>query len=298
MMNLIPPSLKKGDTVGFIAPSSPLMPGRIESGIHYFESRGFKVKLGKHLENADRFLAGKDEDRAHDIMSFFADPDVKAIVATAGGHGSQRLLPLLDYDVIRANPKIITGFSDTTALQLGLFKKTGLVSYSGFTLRDTDPGKPDSLVERTFMSCLIGESYCVTEGTPVHSGIVEGCLIGGTLSLISTLMGTPYQPDFRNKILLFEQVGAEPSQVDGMLLQLDQAGIFDEISGVIIGQFEYCVSHDPARDGTIDDVINEWSSRLRVPCLKDFPYGHGDRRCILPIGKKVKLDVDARSVTI
>ena len=296
-MNLIPPSLKKGDTVGFIAPSSPLMPGRIESGIRYFESKGFKVKLGKYLENAQRFLDGKDEDRAHDIMSFFVDPDVKAIVATASGYGSQRLLSLLDYEVIRANPKIITGFSDTSALQLGLFKKAGLVSYSGFTLRDT-AGKPDPLVERTFTSCLIGESYSVTEGTPVHSGIMEGCLIGGTLSLISTLMGTPYQPDFPGKILFFEQVGTEPSQVDGMLLQLSQAGIFDEIAGVIIGQFEYCVSHDPDRDGTIDDVIDDWSSRFRVPCLKDFPYSHGDRRCILLIGKKVKLDVDARCVTV
>lgn len=105
---------------------------------------------------------------------------------------------LLDYDVIHTNPKIIIRFSDATALQLGLFKKARLVSYSGFTLSD-----PDQLVERTFTSCLIGESYSVTEGTSVHSGIIEGCLIGGTLSLISTLMATPYQSDFRGKNLFF-----------------------------------------------------------------------------------------------
>jgi muramoyltetrapeptide carboxypeptidase len=291
-------SLKPGDTVGFIAPSSPLRQERIETGIRYFESKGLKVKLGKNLRNTERFLAGTDEERAADVMRLFADPDVKAIIATAGGVGSQRLLPLLNYDVIADNPKILAGFSDTTALQLGLFQKIGLISYSGFTLRDTDPGKPDPLVDRTLMACLMSQPYSVSEGRAVNSGCVEGVLIGGTLSLISTLMGTPFQPNFKNKILFFEQVDTEPSLVDGLLTQLYQAGIFDQVRGVIIGQFEQCIPHEPDRDGTIDDVINEWCERIKVPCLKDFPYGHGDRRCVLPIGKSITLDVNARCVTI
>src|SRR3990167_1485780 len=137
-MNLIPKPLQKGDVIGLIAPSSPLMPGRLESGTKYLESKGFKVKPGKHLHDADRFLAGKDIDRANDIMDFFQDSEIKAIMATAGGGGSQRLLPYLNYEVIRANPKILTGFSDTTTLQLALLSKTSLITFTGFTFRDTD----------------------------------------------------------------------------------------------------------------------------------------------------------------
>ena len=296
---MLPKSLQKGDTIGLIAPSSPLQPDRVESGTRYLESLGFRVKLGPHLKDSERFLAGSDADRASDIMSFFIDSEVKAIMATAGGYGSQRLLPLLDYDIILKNPKIVTGFSDTTALQLALFKKTGLVSYTGFTFRDSDTGKPNPLIERTLLSCLMGKPYSIEEGTKVHDGLVTGCLIGGTLSLISTLMGTPYQPDFKGKILFFEEVWAEPFQVDAMLSQLQQASVFDEVIGIIMGQFEYCVAeHNPLRDGTIHDVLNEWSARFKVPCLKDFPYGHGDRRCVLPIGGQVTLNATKAVVTI
>ena len=112
-----PKLLQKGDTIGLVSPSSPLNPGDIESGIQFLESQGFKIKVGKHINDVERFLAGKDEDRAKDIMDFFQDQEVKAIIATRGGQGSQRLLPLLDYEIIHANPKIVVGFSDTTALQ-------------------------------------------------------------------------------------------------------------------------------------------------------------------------------------
>lgn len=118
-----PASLKKGDSIGLITPSSPLMPGDLEQGVRFLEQLGFKIKLGNHINEADRFLAGKDENRAKDIMDFFQDKAVKAIIAIRGGQGSQRLLPLLDYKIIRANPKILVGISDTTALQLGLLKK-------------------------------------------------------------------------------------------------------------------------------------------------------------------------------
>lgn len=157
MKYLNPPLLKKGDTIGLITPSSPLQSGRIETGIHYLKQKGFNVKLGKNLEKAERFLAGTDAERAEDFMGFVVDPDVKAIMATAGGYGSQRILPLLDYDLILKNPKIVTGFSDTTALQLGLFKKTGLITFTGFTFRDTDAPHVDALIDETLMACLLGQ---------------------------------------------------------------------------------------------------------------------------------------------
>lgn len=291
---MIPPSLKPGDTIGLITPSSPMRPERLELGLNYLKSKGFQVKLGQHMLDADRFLAGKDVDRANDIMAFFRDDSVHAIMATAGGYGSQRLLPHLDFDFIRAHPKWLTGFSDTTALQLALQTQSGLVTANGFTFRDVDPGEPDPLIDKTLMACLKNEGFTIQEGIPAIPGKAHGTLIGGTLSLLTALMGTPYQPIFKDAILLIEEVFAEPFQVDSMLSQLELAGVFNQISGVIFGQFVFCEpKENPERDGTINQVVQEWVQRINVPCLTEFPYGHGNRRCVLPLGQQVLLDVDA-----
>ncbi|ASQ46529.1 S66 peptidase family protein [Legionella clemsonensis] len=227
-------------------------------------------------------------------MDFFKDPEIKGIIATRGGQGSQRLLPLLDYHAITENPKILVGFSDTTALQLGILKMTGLVSYTGFTLTT----KSNQFIKKTLLSCLFDEQYCITEGEGVNPGIVEAAIVGGNLSLLTSLIGTPYQPDFEGNILLLEDVAVEPFNIDRMLSHLELAGVFGKISGLIFGQFEDCVSNFDNRDGTIDEVISEWSMRSKVPCIKNFPYGHGDKNCVLPIGKKVTLDAGVNSVTI
>ncbi len=293
MKIICPPPLKLGDTIGLVTPSSPMQEGRLELGITYLESKGFKVKAGPHVHDADRFLAGKDCDRAKDIMDFFCDESVKAIMATGGGYGAQRILPFLDIDKIRANPKWVTGFSDTTALQLGLLARAGIASCTGFIFRDLDGQPLDALIEKTLMACLFGESYQINEGTLVISGKAEGSLVGGNLGCLVALMGTPYQPNFKDCVLLIEEVWAEPYKIDSMLSQLELAGVFGQITGLIWGQFERCDAHHfPDRDGTVDDIIDEWSKRVQVPCIKEFPYSHRDRRCVLPIGKKVLLDAD------
>ena len=283
--------LKEGDTIGLISPSSPVQPGSLDVGIRYLEEKGFTVKDGKHINDAERFLAGTDKDRASDLMDFFKDPDVKAIMATRGGQGSQRILPLLDYDAIRANPKMLIGFSDTTALQLGILAKTGLSSVTGFTLTV----EMNELVDQTLIACLKGQPFEIVGGTPVYSGIVEAPIVGGNLSILTSLMGTPYQPDFKGNILLLEDVDIEPFNIDRMISHLDLAGVFDQVEGIIFGDFSDCLTKYPD-GGTIDDVINEWSHRYKKPCLKDFPYGHGKRNSVLPIGMKIKLDVEARTV--
>lgn len=286
-------SIIPGDTIGLVTPSSPMAEGMLETGVAYLKQKGFKVKLGKHLQDSYRFLAGSDEDRANDIMDFFIDKDVKVIMATGGGYGSQRILPFLDYDVIRANPKLLTGFSDTTALQSGLLKKAGIVSLTGFVFNNLDEGVLNPLIEQTLFSCLNNESVQIAEGQTVQPGIAQGILVGGNLESWVALMGTPYQSDVKNSILLIEDVGAEPFQVDCRLSQLDLAGVFEQVSGVIFGQFARCAAkYFPDRDGTVDEVIDDWSSRLNVPCMKNFPYGHIKRRVVLPIGKEVLLNAD------
>lgn len=291
--------LQKGDTIGLICPSSPMRAGRLELGLDYLEGKGFKVKQGKHIQDNKRFMAGEDEARAADIMHFFRDDAVKLIMATGGGYGSQRILPLLDYDCIRKNPKGLIGFSDTTALQLGLLTRANMPSFTGFGFRDLEEKGPDPLIERTMFACFNNEPYKVQEGNTAIPGKAEGILIGGTLSLITALMGTPFQPDFREAILLIEEVFAEPFQVDSMLSQLELAGVFQAVNGVIFGQFVFCEAKDhPERDGSIDDVVDEWTQRIQRPCLKDFPYGHGSRRAVLPIGKRVLLDADKGLVEV
>lgn len=293
-MNYISPApLVKGDIIGLVTPSSPMQKGRLELGIRYLEHKGFRAKVGYHVHDSDRFLAGKDADRARDIMDFFSDSNVKAIMATGGGYGAQRILPFLDMDIIRANPKWVTGFSDTTALQLGLLSKAGIATCTGFVFRDLNDGPVEPLIEKTLMACLSGEAYQINEGVSLIPGVVEGSLIGGNLGCLMALIGTPYQPKFENCILLIEEVWSEPYKIDSMLSQLELAGAFKNISGLIWGQFERCdAQHFPDRDGTANDIVTEWSARIGVPCIKDFPYGHSDRRCVLPIGKKVMLNAD------
>ena len=158
----------------------------------------------------------------------------------------------------------------------------------------------DLSIEQTLFSCLTNQAYCVEKGIGVHPGIVEAPLVGGNLECFIALMGTPYQPDFKGSILFIEEVRQEPYKIDCMLSHLDLAGIMDQVVGVVFCQFEKCLAnYFPDRDGTVDNVIDEWAKRLTVPVLKNFPYGHGsNHQYVLPIGGKVRLDANAHSLAI
>lgn len=285
--------LQPGDYVGIVTPSSPMFPGRLEQGVQFIEKLGLKAKVGERVHDSDRFLAGADKDRAADLMQFFLDDEVKVIMASGGGYGSQRLLSYLDFNIIAQNQKPIVGFSDTTALQMGLYAKTGLVSYSGFIFNCLDDGDLNELVYDTLVSCLYKKSYQIKEGKRLNPGKASGKLVGGNLDCILHLIGTEFEPQFDNAILLIEEVRTEPYKLDNMLLHLYQAGVFNKISGLIFGIFESCdAKFYPDRDGTANDVILDWVKQINVPCIKDFPYGHVDRRCVVPFGSEVILDAN------
>lgn len=293
-MNYVKPlPLERGDTIGIVSPSSPVEKNVLTQGIRYLEEKGFKIQFGKHVYDADRFLAGTDQDRAKDLMDFYRDPTIKAIFASRGGQGSQRLLPYLDIDVIRQHPKALVGFSDTTALQLGILSLTGIISYTGYTLTV----ELSELLDGSLSSCLMGRPYTIEGGTVVHAGSAKGPLIGGNLTLLTALLGTPFQPDFKGAILLIEEVGIEPYHVDCMLSHLDLAGVFRQVAGIVVGQFEECVSKNK-NDGTVTDVIQDWVSGLSVPCLIDFPHGHGKMKSALPIGGMVVLNANEKVLNI
>jgi muramoyltetrapeptide carboxypeptidase len=290
---IIPKPLNPGDTIGIVAPSSPFKAGTLDDGIRYLKTLGYQLQFGQHYQKAIRFLAGLDEERAQDFMDFIQNPSIKAIMMTRGGYGSQRILPYLDFDLIQANPKMVVGFSDTTALQLALYQKAGLVSYTGFTLNTP----VSDLIQQSLPYCLQGKSYQIKSGICVHPGNVEAPLIGGNLSLLVSLLGTPFQPNFKNSILLLEDVNVEPHNADRMFSHCELAGVFNDIKGLIVGKFANCTSKQE-NEGLIDDVITEWTERLQVPCLKEFPYTHAKERCVLPIGKTVRLDATNGVVSI
>ena len=168
--------------------------GRLELGIRYLEKNGFKTKVGKHVHDAYRFLAGKDEDRAEDLMDFFKDPGVKVIMATGGGYGSQRILSYLDMEIIHTNPKWLTGFSDTTALQLGILSQAHLAFCTGFTFRDLEKPALDPLIEKTLMACLLGDVFDIHEGQSVLPGVAQGRLVGGNLDCLCALISLELFP--------------------------------------------------------------------------------------------------------
>lgn len=277
--------------IGIVAPSGPVPDELTQQSVEYFDRLGFKVKTGQHLDKKQLFVAGTDAERAADIMTFIKDPEISVIITTNGGTGSIRTLPLLNYDLIIQNPKLIAGYSDATALQLGIYAKTGALSLTGFNCSDIKNGTVPKNTLTSLLSCLNQESYSVSDGDTVFCGNVTAPLIGGNLTCLLNLMGTPYQPNFLGKILLIEDVGIEPYLVEGMFSQLHVAGVLENIAALIIGRFAECTAkHFDTKGITTEDVIEFWCTRLKIPCIKNFSYGHIENRYVLPIGQSVTLD--------
>ena len=275
-------------TIGLFNPSSPIYEDVNLSKLEaFFEKKGLKFVQSKNLWQKDRFLNGTDEERAEDIMSLFCDEKVDMLLAFRGGYGSIRVLDLLDYDVIKTHKKPIIGFSDTTALELGLWAKAGIKSLTGFLANYNvlQPERVDPLVEKTF-DLALSEASLSTELVPMSKACdsVSGVLIGGTLTLIDKLLGTPYCPNFKDTLLFIEDVAEEPYKIDSMLSHLRLAGVFNQVKGIIFGQFNKCVASDK-NDGTIDEVLDDLSKHYpNTAFWKGLPYGHIPTNMILPIG--------------
>ena len=281
-------------TVGLFNPSSPSYnPVNMDALKKFFQKYDLKVKESKNLFSFERFLSGTDQERASDLMDLFTDKDVDMLCALKGGYGSARILDLLDYNVIADNKKPLMGFSDTTALQLALWAKVGLKSWTGLSpRRDVAKEEPiDKLLEKSFDLCLKGCSMSFELQTLLpHKTKAKGILLGGTLSLVSELIGTPYQPDFNGTLLFLEDVMEEPYKIDRMLTQLRLAGVFEQVSGVIFADFYKCISSDD-NDGTITEVLLDLAEKLpHVPIWMGLPYGHSDTRTIVPIGVEGKIE--------
>ena len=303
-MLIKPKRLQPGDTLGIIAPASaPPDPRNLDRAVATLQQLGFKVKLAPNVRKRRGFLAGTDRERAGDLMRMFADRQVSAILCVRGGYGTARLLPLLDYRVIRANAKILVGYSDITSLHCALLMKANLISFHGPMLNSdfVHPGMPKFTLT-SFLRILteasppggISQGYRRKTVKVLRSGISHGQLIGGNLTLLCTTIGTPWQPPFRQRILFIEDLGEQPYRFDRMLTYLLNCGLLQQVAGIAIGINHDC--EDPkakrAREyrQTLADVFRDRLLPLKVPIVTGLPFGHVPHNATLPVGLHATLN--------
>lgn len=310
---LRPKVLKPGDTVGLITPSTYVSdPDRLLLARRTIEYFGLKAKFGRAVGKRDGYLGGPIQDRVDDIHRMFEDPEVDAIFCIRGGYGAAMLLDRLNYDLIRSHPKIFLGYSDITALHLGIHRKCGLVTFHGpVTLSRFTDYTQDIFRRAMFDAKPIGKLTNPPESNtlrPRHmtrtmkGGKASGPLVGGNLSLICSTMGTPYEIETDGRILFIEDVDEQPYSMDRMLTHLRLAGKFSRIKGLLIGECADCVPRDykPSFDSTfsLGEVLDNILGDLPVPVVTGLTIGHTEDQMTLPLGVQATLDADEASLTI
>jgi len=297
----------------FVAPAGELDEARMALARQRLEARGYRVVQRADLFAKEGYLAGSDERRAAELMQAFEDPEVDAVFPGTGGYGAMRILDLLDYDAIRRNPKAVIGFSDITALHAALNRRTGLVTFHSpnpmYGLGSEGDATPFSLA--WFFRAVEGPRAAYTVDVPAHDGReavpqpvalapgrARGRLVGGNLSLISALEGTPYAIDTTDAILLIEDTREAPYRVDRMLCQLRLAGKLGRLRGAVLGQFTRNYDREDETRGadprfSVDGVLRQYFEGLGVPVLMNYPVGHHAMNATLPLGGEVEVDADA-----
>jgi muramoyltetrapeptide carboxypeptidase len=308
---LKPRRLQPGDTVGVVTPATATFQ-QVELDIvrESLEALGLKVRIGEHVMNRYGSLGGADRDRAADINKFFGDRDVRAVIPTRGGWGSARLLPHLDFDVIRRNPKVLLGYSDITALLNGIHARTGLVTFHGpngggrwdaysldWTKRVIFEGEaatfsnPKTANDRNVLTQIDNRIRTITPGR------ARGRLLGGNLTVLTAILGSPFVPVFDGAVLFLEDVEEQPYRVDRMMTQLKIAGVLERVRGVIFGTCSDCT---PGTGGfasfTLEEILNDHLKPLGVPAWQGAMIGHGMPQWTLPVGLDVEIDAAAGTI--
>jgi muramoyltetrapeptide carboxypeptidase len=273
------------------------------------EAMGLKVKVGSNFKNRFGHLAGTDEERAADFNAMFADPEVKAIICLRGGSGAARILPLIDYQQVKANPKPLLGYSDITALHCALYSQTGLISFHG----PNGSGSWNSFHANQFQQLFFDQKLLsfknevtkgddlVAKGNRIQTltkGTVEGKILGGNLTVLTALSGTPYYPDFHDAILFIEDVGEDPYRIDRMMSTLKLNGTLGKIKGFVFGQCSDCKPGSGYGAFTVDQIMDQYIIPLGIPAYFGAMIGHISKQFIIPVGARVRLNADQGSITL
>lgn len=290
---LIPNRIKRGDTIGVIAPSDTVQEkdwDEVEKSIKLMENAGFKVILSEHIGSTTLAYGATPEEKSEDIHNMFKNDEIKAIFCVKGGCNSNSLFDYLDYNLIKQNPKILCGFSDSTSLTNVITAKTGLVTFNGPTFKsltswETEYGYRE--VIKRFVDGNLDLGTPVDKYLTIRSGIAEGELIGGNLSLVSQMICGKYALDFKDKILFIEELGweAEPVRVSNYLYYMKQNGIFDQIKGIWIGDYTH-ESKITLEDILLDTIRDEYM----LPIIKSNNFGHIDKKTVIPVGTRARID--------
>ncbi|WHO39940.1 LD-carboxypeptidase [Sphingobium sp. AP49] len=306
-----PPRLREGDVVGLIEPAGFTDDAfDLDLVKETIVAMGLKPKAAPHLVERYGYLAGKDADRAADVNAMYADPEVKAVFAVRGGWGCARMLPYLDFKTIRANPKLLTGFSDITALHLAFAARAGFttihgpnaasswgklswnafhaLAFEGATPTYANPvGTDDRLVQRSGRIRTFGK------------GRASGRLLGGNLTVLCALLGTPWLPDFDGAILFVEDTNEAEYRVDRMLTQLSLAGVLPKLAGFVFGQCTSCNAADVSYGGfTLSEVLQQHLTPLGIPAFQGALFGHIANQFSLPVGVRAEIDADAGTIRL
>ncbi|ARD47498.1 LD-carboxypeptidase [Sporosarcina sp. P33] len=296
-----PQRLQKGDTIGIVTLGSPMAANRITEGIRMLQTMGYKVIVGDHVYSANGFLAATPRQRASDLMKMFNNPDVKWILPARGGVGVASILPFLDFNVIKQNPKIISGYSDITILLNALFEYADLIGLQSLLLLDFNPGTPQYNFNQFFSAASqITAPWQIVNppGVPLIGtvpGNATGQIVGGNLTSFLGTLGTSYEINTEGRILLLEETHEPVNTVYRYLNHLAMAGKFDDCAGIIMGQ---CTNCDPAYGKSYADLINEFLVPFGKPLLTNLATAHSYYKAAIPIGANVQMDTVNRTLTV
>jgi muramoyltetrapeptide carboxypeptidase len=292
---LKPRALGPGATLGIAAPAFAVDGERVDAGVAWLRSAGFRVRVGDGLRAQQGYLAGDDERRARELLALLEDPAVDAVVCARGGYGCQRILPRLDAGLFRRAAKPLLGYSDVTVLHLWQLRQAGLTGFHGPMLEHGEWSAPETEAVRAALEGRAGE--VVLAGRDGGGGSAEGRLVGGSLKLVATSLGTPFEVDTDGAILLLEDVAEKPYAIDRMLRQLEAAGKLARLAGVGIGYLKGCV--DPKRaEPTAEAVIEEVIGPLHVPLVFGLPFGHDRPNLPWPVGVRGAIDGERGEVRV
>ncbi len=310
MSLVIPKSLKKGDTVALISASGATASERLQPAIEAVEKLGFHVVVGETCRTRHGYLAGSDELRAKEVNEMFANPNIDGIFCIRGGYGATRILPMLDLELIKNNPKVFAGYSDVTALHIIFNQQCGFVTYHT-PMPATEFIKPEmddytwdyfiNSVTNTQWNGYFLENKSGEARTTITPGHATGQLTGGNLTLVAASLGTPYEIDVAGKILFLEDIDENVQRIDRMLTQLKLAGKLDQCTGIILGAWTDCGPLDrknPENNLTLQQVFDEILAPLGIPILADITCGHVLPTLSLPLGKTVKLDATNQTIEV
>ncbi|MGM9506873.1 S66 peptidase family protein [Larkinella sp. GY13] len=305
-----PPRLKPGDTVALVGPAAPAFTHEtVQVAVESLQALGFKTVIAKHVFDRYGYLAGTDADRAADLNAMFADSSVNAIMAMHGGWGCARLLPLLDYNLIRRNPKILVGYSDITALLLGIYTQTGLVTMHG----PVGSATFNPFTVNYFRQMLMDGQAVLMENPhdkgdlltqvkdridTLNPGKARGRLMGGNLTVLSHMMGSKYLPDWKDSILFLEDIGEDVYRMDRMITQLKLAGVLDQISGFVFGKCTDCEPGKGYGSLTLEDVFRDHIIPLKKPAYSGAMIGHITHKFTVPLGIEAEMDANTGTIRL